>query len=63
MEDALNRGIAEGNVHPSVDARTTSQLVMAALRGSAYQWLLDGSFDFDGTLRALEMHIERTLRV
>jgi len=61
-EDALERGIAAGTVVPGIDAKATGQLVVAVLRGSAYQWVLDPAFDFDGTLRALEAHLEHTLR-
>ena len=61
-EDALQRGIAAGTVAPGIDAKAASQLMVAVLRGSAYQWVLDPAFDFDGTLRALESHLDHTLR-
>ena len=41
IADALARGIADGSVRAEVDPAAGAVLVVAALRGFAYQWLLD----------------------
>ncbi len=63
IEAAITRGIDLGTVRAEVDPAAVARLVVSALRGAAYQWLLEPEFDFDGTLLALEEHFERSLRL
>lgn len=62
LAEAIARGIADGTVRAAVEATATSHLVVSVLRGAAYQWLLDPTFDLDATLAALESHLDETLR-
>lgn len=41
LADALERGIADGSVRADVDPGRDSVVLVAALNGIAYQWLLD----------------------
>jgi AcrR family transcriptional regulator len=51
-----------GRLVPELDPSATAAVVVGALRGLAYQWLLDPDFDYDGALAALE-HVIRLLSV
>ena len=62
LENAIVRGIKLGTVRRDIDAGAAARLVVSAMRGAAYQWLLEPDFDFDGTLAALEEHLDLTLR-
>jgi AcrR family transcriptional regulator len=41
----IQKGIDEGSINPSLNATAQAGLIIGALRGTLYQWLLDESFD------------------
>ncbi len=58
VEKHLARGIEDGSVRPDVDPQMMAGLVVAALRGCTYQWLLDSkNFDLDASLEALSEQV------
>ncbi len=41
LADAVRRGVADGSVRADIDPEREGTLLVSALRGIAYQWLLD----------------------
>lgn len=62
LVDAVRRGIDAGSVRTATDPEAVARMVVATLRGTAYQWLLEPGFEFDSTLAAFEEHMEEALR-
>lgn len=62
LAEAMTRGIAAGTVPEDTDPEAVARLVVASLRGAAYQWLLDPGFEFDNTLVAFEEYMEKALQ-
>jgi AcrR family transcriptional regulator len=60
-EAAILRGIEAGTVSRETNAGAAARLIVSALRGAAFQWLLEPEFDFDATLAALADHLELIL--
>ncbi len=56
---AIEVEVKAGRIPPDLAPEATAAVVIGALRGLAYQWLLDPSFDYDGALEALEAIIAR----
>jgi AcrR family transcriptional regulator len=61
LAETVARGIADGSIAAGADPEATALLIASALRGAAYQWLLDDDFDFNRALRALAEHMRETL--
>lgn len=57
--DALQEGLAAGDVQPDINVETTAALLVSTLRGAAYLWLLDSEFDIDGVLLAFESQLDQ----
>lgn len=55
----IEREVEAGRIPRDLPPEATAAVVIGALRGLAYQWLLDPSFDYDGALEALETIIAR----
>lgn len=62
LADAVRRGIEAGSVRRDAEPEAVARLVVATLRGTAYQWLLEPGFEFDSTLAAFEEHMDDALR-
>lgn len=62
MEGLVRRGVAQGTVRADVDTAVAAALFVGALRGAAYQWLLDPAFDVDRVLQALQEQLDLSLR-
>lgn len=56
---SIQREIDAGRIPADFAPEATAAVVVGALRGLAYQWLLDPEFDYDGALAALEAIIAR----
>lgn len=56
---SIEREIEAGRIPSDFAPEATAAVVVGALRGLAYQWLLDPEFDYDGALAALEAIIAR----
>lgn len=64
MSSMISAGIAQGTVRPDVDPDRTAGVVVSALRGASYQWLLDpDDFDLDDSLSALADSVTTLLAV
>lgn len=56
-------GVAAGGIRADVDPDAVASLMVSALRGAGYQWLLDPErFDLVAALRGLEQHLAAVLR-
>ncbi len=62
LAEAVARGIADGTVRKDTDPEAVARMVVATLRGAAYQWLLEPGFEFDSTLVAFEEYMEEALQ-
>ncbi len=56
---AIEQEIRAGRISADLVPDATAAVVIGALRGLAYQWLLDPEFDYDGALEALEQIMDR----
>ncbi|MBI2765783.1 MAG: TetR/AcrR family transcriptional regulator [Chloroflexi bacterium] len=61
IAETVARGLADGSIAAGADPEAAALLIAGALRGAAYQWLLDDEFDFDRALGALAAHMRQTL--
>ena len=55
-------GVRAGTVRPDVDAATQAALFMSAIRGAAYQWLIDPSVDIDAIYDEIKATATRNLQ-
>lgn len=55
-------GIAAGVVRADVDAATQAALFMSAIRGAAYQWLIDPEVDIDAIYDEIKATFARNLQ-
>lgn len=59
----LRRGIEDGSVRPDTDVENEAANIVASLRGTAYQWVMDpDGFDPVGTLALLSDTIAKRLK-
>jgi AcrR family transcriptional regulator len=62
IERILREGISAGSIRPDIDAAAQAALLLGALRGVAFQWLLDQSaFSLDGAYAELKQNLRRSL--
>ena len=62
IERSLNEGIASGLIRSDVDVQAQATLILSALRGIGFQWLLDpAGFPVAATYDELERSLIRTL--
>jgi AcrR family transcriptional regulator len=63
MTAMIEAGMAAGAVRSGIDPGAVAAMVVSALRGASYQWLLDpDDFDIDAQLRALDATARAHLR-
>jgi AcrR family transcriptional regulator len=55
-------GVRAGVVRAEVDAATQAALFMSAIRGAAYQWLIDPSVDIDAIYDEIKATVTRNLQ-
>lgn len=58
----ISAGIAAGTVREDVDAAAQAALFMSAIRGAAYQWLIDPEVDIDAIYDEIEATFTRNLQ-
>jgi AcrR family transcriptional regulator len=58
----IQDGIAAGTVRADVDAAAQAALFMSAIRGAAYQWLIDPEVDIDAIYDEIEATFARNLQ-
>lgn len=61
VADAVSDALSQGHVRADADPQAFARLVVSALRGASYQWLLDSEFGFHETITDLVDIIRRDL--
>lgn len=61
VTDVILKAQGQGEVHADLDPVAFANLVVSALRGAAYQWLLDPNFPFHQTITDLVSLVRRDL--
>jgi AcrR family transcriptional regulator len=62
IERILDEGIAAGMIRADIDPPAQAALILGALRGIAFQWLLDReAFSLDATYSELKQNLRRSL--
>jgi AcrR family transcriptional regulator len=62
IERILREGISAGLIRPDIDPAAQAALLLGALRGVAFQWLLDrAAFSLDAAYAELKQNLRRSL--
>jgi AcrR family transcriptional regulator len=57
VEVRLEQGVEAGNIHPEIDPKEVAAVIMSGLRGAAFHWLLDPTFDYDAAVAAFDRYL------
>lgn len=62
VQEWIEAGVRAGSVRTDVDAATQAALFVSAIRGAAWQWLIDPSVDVDAIHEEIKATFARNLR-